>query len=51
VDIPKIARLIWTKKLDLHGLVTDEYPLDEINEALAVMMTGETGRVLLRMDS
>lgn len=50
-DIPKMARLVEMGQLHLNGLVTDEFPLDSINDAIALVRSGEAGRVLLRMDS
>lgn len=48
-DIPKIAALVRAGKLNLDGLVTHEFALDDINEALDVVRSGVAGRVLLRM--
>jgi S-(hydroxymethyl)glutathione dehydrogenase/alcohol dehydrogenase len=48
-DIPTIARLVRAGKLNLDGLVTHEYSLDCINDALDLVRTGTAGRVLLRM--
>ncbi len=48
-DIPRIASLVRTGRLNLSGLVTHEYPLDEVNEAIATVRSGTAGRVLLRM--
>ncbi len=50
-DIPRLAKLVSAGKLNLDGLVTHEFPLDDINEAIALVRSGEAGRVLLRMDS
>ena len=35
--------------MKLDGLVTHEFALDEINEALDVFRSGEAGRILLNM--
>jgi S-(hydroxymethyl)glutathione dehydrogenase/alcohol dehydrogenase len=48
IDIPRIIRLIAAGRLSLEGIVTHEYPLDEINTALDVVRNGTAGRVLLR---
>ncbi len=48
-DIPRIASLVRTGRLNLSGLVTHEYPLDEVNEAIDLVRSGTAGRVLLRM--
>lgn len=50
VDIPRYIRLMQAGKFNLAGLVTDEFKLDQINEAIAVMRSGEAGRVLVAMD-
>jgi S-(hydroxymethyl)glutathione dehydrogenase / alcohol dehydrogenase len=50
VDIPRYLRLLGVGKLSLDGLITHEFPLDEVNEAIATVRRGEAGRVLLNMD-
>ena len=50
IDIPRYVRLMRAGKLTLDGLVTHEFPLDEVNEAIAIVRRGEAGRVLLKMD-
>lgn len=50
VEIPRYIRLHRAGKLKLEGLVTDEFDLDHINEALALVRGGTAGRVLIRMD-
>jgi len=50
VDIPRYVRLMRAGKMTLDGLVTHEFPLDQVNEAIATVRRGEAGRVLLRMD-
>jgi S-(hydroxymethyl)glutathione dehydrogenase / alcohol dehydrogenase len=50
VDIPRYVRLLRAGKLTLDGLVTHEFPLSDVNEAIATVRRGEAGRVLLRMD-
>ena len=48
-DIPRLIRLVNNGRMKLDGLVTHEYPLAEINEALRVFRTGEAGRILINM--
>ena len=48
-DIPRLAALVRAGKLNLDGLITHEYPLDCINDALDLVRSGTAGRVLLRM--
>ena len=50
VDIPRLVRLMRAGKMTLDGLVTHEFPLDRVNEAIATVRRGEAGRVLLKMD-
>jgi len=50
VDIPRYVRLVEAGKLKLDGLVTHEFKLDDINEAINLVKSGEAGRVLVSMD-
>lgn len=50
VDIPRLIKLYNAGKLQLKGLITHEFPLGSINEALSLVRTGYAGRVLLRME-
>jgi S-(hydroxymethyl)glutathione dehydrogenase/alcohol dehydrogenase len=50
IDIPRYVRLLKAGRMTLDGLVTHEFPLDQVNEAIATVRRGEAGRVLLRMD-
>jgi S-(hydroxymethyl)glutathione dehydrogenase/alcohol dehydrogenase len=47
VDIPRLIRLIQASRLSLDGIITHEFPLNKINEALDVVRSGAAGRVLL----
>ena len=49
IDIPRYIRLMQAGKLNLTGLVTHEFSLDQINEAIAVVRSGDAGRVLVAM--
>ena len=49
VDIPRLIRLIEAGRLTFEGLITHEFPLDDINAALDVVRSGTAGRVLLRI--
>ena len=49
-DIPRYVRLVQAGKFRLDGLVTHEFPMAKINEAIAVVRQGEAGRVLVRFD-
>ena len=50
LDIPRYLRLYNLGKLKLEGLITHEFKLDEINEALDTIRRGEAGRVIISMD-
>ena len=49
-DIPRYVRLMKAGKLSLDDLITHEFPLDRINDAIGIMRSGSAGRVLVRMD-
>jgi S-(hydroxymethyl)glutathione dehydrogenase/alcohol dehydrogenase len=49
VDIPRLIRLVEAGRLSFDGLITHEFPLDEINAALDVVRSGTAGRVVLRV--
>ena len=50
LDIPRLARLLAASTLDLAPLVTHRFPLDEINEAIALVASGQAGRVVIDLD-
>lgn len=49
VDIPRIIRLIKAGRLSFEGIITHEFPLEEINAALDLVRGGTAGRVLLNV--
>src|SRR3954468_13583173 len=49
VDIPRLIRLAEAGRFSLDGIITHEFALDEINEALDVVRSGNAGRVLLNV--
>jgi S-(hydroxymethyl)glutathione dehydrogenase/alcohol dehydrogenase len=49
-DIPRIVRLMDAGKLRFDDLITHEFSLDNINEALEVFRSGEAGRIIVRME-
>ena len=49
IDIPRYIRLYKTGKLNLDGLVTHEFSLDEVNDAIDVVRSGECGRCIVNM--
>lgn len=50
-DIPLYANLYLDGKLALAALITAEYSLEEINQALDDLERGALGRLLVRMDA
>lgn len=50
LDIPRCVRLIKAGKLPLDSLVTHEFPLDAVNEAIALVREGRAGRVVLAIN-
>ena len=49
IDIPRYIRLYQAGKLKLDGLITHEFSLDQINEAIKVVRSGEAGRCVISM--
>ena len=49
LEIPRYIRLCQEKKMTLDGLITHEFNLTEINEAIQLVRSGESGRVLVNM--
>src|SRR5262249_53564152 len=40
IDIPRLIRLNRANRLSLDEIITSEFPLDDINEAIGVMKSG-----------
>ena len=49
LEIPRYICLMEAGKMTLDGLITHEFGLDEINEALDLIRSGEGGRVIINM--
>ncbi len=49
IDIPRFIALMKAGRASLDGLVTHEFPLERINEALDVVRSGDAGRVIVSM--
>lgn len=49
LDIPRIINLVQKARVSLDGLVTHEFALEDINDALDLVRTGQAGRVLIKM--
>jgi S-(hydroxymethyl)glutathione dehydrogenase / alcohol dehydrogenase len=51
IEIPRLINLIHAEKMTLDGLITHEFPLDQVNDALATHRSGTAARVVLKMRS
>ena len=49
VEIPRYISLIEAGKMSLEELITHEFTLDEISDALDLFRTGEGGRILINL--
>jgi S-(hydroxymethyl)glutathione dehydrogenase / alcohol dehydrogenase len=49
IDIPRLIRLNQAGRLTFEGIITHEFPLEAINEALDMVRGGSAGRVLVRV--
>ena len=49
IEIPRLINLVRTGTMRLDGLVTHTFPLEQVNEAIAALKSGEAARVLLDM--
>jgi len=49
IDIPRIISLVKAGRISFDGLITHEFSLDKINDALDVVRSGTAGRVLLNL--
>ena len=50
IDIPRYIKLLSTKKINLNEIITHEYPLENINDAISTLRKGQAGRVIIKMD-
>ncbi len=47
-DIPRYIKLIQNKKMNLDSLITHEFELSDINEALNLFRSGKAGRIIIK---
>jgi len=47
IDIPRIIKLVKAGRISFDGIITHELPLDQINDALDVVRSGNAGRIVL----
>ena len=50
IDFPKALRLVKHGLLDLESLVSEVWPFERINEAIALVETGSVNRMVLRFE-
>ena len=48
-EIPRYIHLMESGKMTLDKLITHEFKLEEINDALNLFRTGEAGRIIIKM--
>jgi S-(hydroxymethyl)glutathione dehydrogenase/alcohol dehydrogenase len=48
-DIPRYLRLVRAGRFKLEGLITHDFSLDAINDAIRLVKQGEAGRVVVKM--
>ncbi len=49
-EIPRYIRLLENKKLNFEKLITHEFNLSEINEAISLFKTGKAGRIIININ-
>jgi len=49
IEIPRYIRLLRAGKMTLDGIITHAFSLDEINEAIELVRSGDAGRVIINM--
>ena len=49
LEIVRYINLIKAGKMTLEGLITHEFSLDEVNEALNLFRSGEAGRIVINL--
>ena len=50
LDIPRYIDLVKNKKMSLDKIITHEFHLDDINEAINLFRTGKCGRIILNVN-
>jgi S-(hydroxymethyl)glutathione dehydrogenase / alcohol dehydrogenase len=51
IDIPRYLKLFQLGKLELSSLITNRFPLREINSAIDMVRSGQAGRVIIQCGS
>lgn len=50
LDIPRYIKLIKNKKIKFDELITNEFNLNDVNDALDLFRTGKAGRILVKIN-
>ena len=50
VEIPRYIRLLKKKKMILKDMITHEFKLTEINNAISLLRSGKAGRIVIKMN-
>ena len=50
IEIPRYIRLLSKKKMTLDNMITDEFKLTEINDAIDLLRSGKAGRIVIKMN-
>jgi S-(hydroxymethyl)glutathione dehydrogenase / alcohol dehydrogenase len=48
-DIPRLIRLADAGRIHYDGIVTHEFALDDVNDAIELMRSGDSGRIVLNI--
>ena len=48
-DIPRYIKLMQNKRLNFEKFITNEFSLDQINEALDLFRSGKAGRIIIKL--
>ena len=51
IEIPRYIRLVSAGLMTLDGIITDEFRLEEINDAIYLSRNGKIGKCVIRMDA
>ncbi len=50
IEIPRYLRLIKENKMSLKNLITHQFNLSEINKAISLFRSGNSGRIIIKMN-
>ena len=49
IEIPRYIKLMKKQKMSLKNLITHQFNLNEINKAIKLFRSGNTGRIIIKM--